>query len=415
MKSSVLIAHRDPLIFVEAIARAFGNRQPVFVGCPDWSEAQWREAFPLALPSEIVADAVTRGNIGSRHSIDLAVNPSAALMVPTGGSSGKIRFASHSLQSLESAVEGWQSFFHPQGEPTVISLPLWHVGGLMQWIRCHNLGTPFRLVHWKALETGTADWSTLADASISLVPTQLKRLLQHPDGARRLSGFRRILLGGAATDPYLLQEVREKQLPVWLTYGLTEAAATVAAVSPLEIRSCSDIGARLLPHLTAGSTDQGTLWLEGDAIHHGYFPNFDAARPARFETGDLARYTADGRFEILGRADRLINSGGEKIDPAAVESAALESGLVTEAAAVAIPSREWGEAVALAVVLSDGAALDSLQRELRSRLPRVAYPKAFRAIASLPRSSVGKIVWPSVRALFAECETSASRNDSHSK
>jgi acyl-CoA synthetase (AMP-forming)/AMP-acid ligase II len=112
-----------------------------------------------------------------------------------------------------------------------------------------------------------------------------------------------------------------------------------------------------------------------------------------FRTGDLARVDGDGFYEIVGRANELIISGGENIHPTEIENIALADAAVAEAAVVALPDERWGEVVVLAVVPRARAAIDlaRLHAAFEAGLARFKHPRRIVVLDRLPRTALGKV------------------------
>jgi fatty-acyl-CoA synthase len=127
---------------------------------------------------------------------------------------------------------------------------------------------------------------------------------------------------------------------------------------------------------------------------HRYWPE-EPARDAQgwFHTGDLARQAADGRLTIVGRSKDLIISGGENIHPAEIEQALATHPAVLECAAFGVPDHDWGEAVAVAVVLRPDAPHDedALRAYLQQRIARFKIPRRWLWVAALPKTALGKV------------------------
>jgi O-succinylbenzoic acid--CoA ligase len=111
-------------------------------------------------------------------------------------------------------------------------------------------------------------------------------------------------------------------------------------------------------------------------------------------TGDLARFDASGRLEIVGRKSDTIVSGGENVAPAEVEAVLLEHPAVAEAAVHPRPDPEWGEAVVATVVLRDGLSVapEELRAHCAARLAAFKVPKDVGFAERLPRTPSGKLL-----------------------
>ena len=147
----------------------------------------------------------------------------------------------------------------------------------------------------------------------------------------------------------------------------------------------------MLADVKAGT---GELLVRGPNVVAHYWPAQPACDAAGwFHTGDLAACAPDGSYTIVGRAKDLIISGGENIHPLEIEAAIGEHPAVAECAAFGLPDAQWGEAVAVAIVLHSGAQLsqESLRQHLDGRLARFKLPRRVFFVASLPRTALGKL------------------------
>ncbi|MBS0664484.1 MAG: AMP-binding protein [Verrucomicrobia bacterium] len=311
------------------------------------------------------------------------------LCIPTGGTSGGLKFARHDERTLTAAVRGFCAHFGLDRVNAVGVLPPHHVSGLMARVRCAATGGTHRDWSWKELEAGR--WPDLGpgDWVLSLVPTQLQRLLGSEAGRSRLTRFRVIFLGGGPTWPALAEQAAEARLPVVLSYGMTETAAMVAAQRPEEFlagdRSCG----RAMPHATIRIGDDGLVRITGESVFRGYFPARSENR--EFETQDLGMLDRLGRLQVLGRRDAAIITGGKKVQPIEVEAALRACGEFADVAVLGVPDPEWGEAV-VACYPGGGAAPDA--GRVRATLAALAphqRPKRLVPITPWPRNAQGKI------------------------
>jgi O-succinylbenzoic acid--CoA ligase len=256
-----------------------------------------------------------------------------------------------------------------------------------------------------------ADAETVAGsgcAHVSLVPTQLQRLLLEVPGSgpsRPLAGFSSVLLGGAAAPAGLLADARAAGVPVVTTYGMTETCGgCVYDGVPLD-------GVRI--EIRDDDEAQGRIWIGGPVLFSGYRrggrgglggkvspqhrgdPGGSPPRGNRawFRTGDLGRLDASGRLVVRGRADDVINTGGHKVVPGEVAAALQTCPGVKDVAVVGQPDPEWGERVIAVVVPTDPAdppALDLLRLHVQERLPRYAAPSKVVMVDAVPMLPSGK-------------------------
>ena len=113
----------------------------------------------------------------------------------------------------------------------------------------------------------------------------------------------------------------------------------------------------------------GELLIRAPNVVVRYWPDQPACdAQGWFHTGDLAAQAADGSYTVVGRAKDLIISGGENIHPAEIEAVLAEHPAVSECAAFGMPDAQWGEVVAVAVVMRMGFTVD--EQELRAHRRR---------------------------------------------
>lgn len=326
-------------------------------------------------------------------------------MVATSGSSGRPRCVELSRAAFRAAAEasaanlGWRA-----DDRWLLALPFAHIGGLSVLTRCLLArravvlctGSSFAIE--RTLESLTRDRVTLA----SLVPAQLALMLDRRPRASPPPSLRALLVGGAAASPELLEHAARRGWPVLATYGLTEACSQVATQHHPGRGSEPGCG-RPLPGMEV-QIRSGAIHIRGRALFTRYLP--DAGRPRPFEaggwfdTGDLGRIDEQGCLHILGRADDVIITGGEKVAPAEVERALTASGLVKSACVFGIADATFGQVVAAALVPTAAGApeLGTLAAALATRLASFKRPRRIAYLDQLPLTPTGKLDRPQVIA-----------------
>jgi O-succinylbenzoic acid--CoA ligase len=270
----------------------------------------------------------------------------------------------------------------------LLALPPTHIAGLQVLVRSLLAGTlPV------SMPVGTFAAADLVAATaalgpgrryVSLVPTQLRRVLDvGGEPLAALASYDAVLLGGAAASGALLAHAREAGVAVVTTYGMSETSG-----------GCVYDGLPL-DGVEVGLTDDGTIRLAGPVLASGYRLRPDLTRAAFadgwFTTSDLGVLDG-GRLTVLGRADDVLITGGEKVVPAAVEAVLGAHPAVAEVVEVGVPDPEWGQRVVAVVRLRAGASLTLEQaRELvATQLPRAAAPRELRVVDVLPLLPSGK-------------------------
>lgn len=326
--------------------------------------ARWLRGMAAVPVDPRLTDAERAARAGQRP------GPQTALVVFTSGTTAAPKPVHLSWANLEAnAVGSALALGLRRDERWLCPLPLSHVGGLMVLARSLFYGTTALVEPWepgRVLSRLMEGQATLA----SLVPTQLARLLDA--GLRRPPELRTVLLGGGPIAPALLERARAAEVPVTVTYGLTEATSQVTVDGwPLY-----GTAVRLAP--------DGEILVEGPTV----------AGDKTLPTGDLGRWAPDGRLEIVGRKADTIVSGGENVAPAEVEAVLLAHPDVAEAAVLGRPDPEWGEAVHAKIVPRAGRRPDpeALRTHCRSALAAYKVPKSVELVDVLPRTPTGKLL-----------------------
>ncbi|MCZ0903636.1 AMP-binding protein, partial [Microcoleus sp. HI-ES] len=251
------------------------------------------------------------------------------IMIPTGGSSGKIRFAIHTWETLTASVQGFQQYFQADKINSFCVLPLYHVSGLMQFMRSFTTKGKLAIQPFKELENGQICDIEPEEFFISLVPTQLQRLLQNPDTANWLGRFHSVLLGGAPAWPELLETARNYQIKLAPSYGMTETASQIATLKPEDFLAGNNSSGQTLPHaqITIRSANGeilcdnqiGNIAVNAKSLALGYYPENFADRQY-FQLDDLGFFDQNNYLNIVGRSSDKIITGGENVFPAEVEA-----------------------------------------------------------------------------------------------
>jgi o-succinylbenzoate---CoA ligase len=279
-------------------------------------------------------------------------------------------------------------------ERWLCALPVSHVGGLSILVRSAIYATT-AVIH----ERFDADLVLRAlreqdVTAVSLVATTLTRLLdaglvRPSTGSGGGAPLRCALVGGGPVPQALIARAHEAGIPVSATYGLTEACSQVTTGGPplfctrVRIDGASPAG----PGVESGV---GEIMVSGPTVA-------PASRDPDgwLRTGDLGSLDERGFLRVTGRIADTIVSGGENVAPAEVEAVLESHPDVLEAAVLARPDPDWGEAVAAIVVPRSGSVLqaETLRAHCAARLARYKVPKQVDFTDTpLPRTRSGKLL-----------------------
>lgn len=312
------------------------------------------------------------------------------LVVFTSGSMGNPKGVRLTVTNLTAAaLASQQHLGHGPDDDWLLAMPLHHVGGLSIVVRqAFTGGSVTMLPRFEARRFAAA--MTSGVTMVSVVPTMLRRLLQH--GPFR--GLKAVLVGGGPIPSGLLEEAAGRGLPVLPTYGMTETFGQVATLHP---DAPLDYRAHPLPGVEIQTGPDGRIAVKGPQVSAGYLGEPD--RPdVWFVTGDLGEIDDEGALRVLGRADNVIVTGGENVNPERVEAVVRGHPDVNEAVVVGVPDPEWGQIV---VCVYQGKA-DGLGDFVAHSLPGYMVPQRWVRVDEIPVTPLGKPDRAAVRAALAE-------------
>lgn len=396
----ILLAEAEPIYFLGSFLAAVAARCPIFLCNPNWKEQEWKQVKELAKPDLFISNR----QIFPQHQSIISENLRDLIMIPTGGTSGKIRFAVHTWETLTASVRGVQRYFQKSSLHCFCTLPLYHVSGLMQFIRSFTTDGTLIITSFKAVETGETLNFNPSNFWISLVPTQLQRLLQNPAVIPWLSQFEIVFLGGAPPWLELLEQSRFYQIKLALTYGMTETASQIVTLKPEDFLAGNNSSGQILPHAQIDLFNErrekveknqpGILTIQADSLMLGYYaPNFNPeSKITSFQPDDLGYWDEQHFLTLIGRNSDKIITGGENVFPAEVEAAIRATNLVQDIAILGKSDTQWGEiVVAVYVPISTEISELQLKSAIRNQLSSYKQPKLWVSVPALPRNPQGKL------------------------
>ncbi|MBD2307689.1 2-succinylbenzoate--CoA ligase [Chroococcidiopsis sp. FACHB-1243] len=420
----IILAESNPIRFLAGFIAACSADCSVFLCNPFWQEGEWQQVFDIVQPEivwgevKIEESGVVEAGLANKlanGAIHLSQNPplhqsevfharrtthSPLIMVPTGGSSGKIRFAIHTWDTLNASVRGFQTYFQIQQINSFCVLPLYHVSGLMQFMRSLTSGGKLAIFPFKTIESGVIPDIDPEDFFISLVPTQLQRLLQVPNLVDWLAQFQTVLLGGASAWQELLTQARDYKIRLAPTYGMTETASQIATLKPEDFLQGHNRCVRVLPHARIriinskheilNPNEIGTICIQAKSLALGYYP--DLLEQVEIQVDDLGYIDDRGYLNIVGRNSHKIITGGENVYPCEVEAAIRATQLVDDIVVIGLGDRIWGEVVtAIYVPKSPSVSAREIKAAIANSLSKFKIPKYWISAQKLPRNAQGKL------------------------
>jgi len=310
----------------------------------------------------------------------------------------------------------------------LVCVPPYHIAGISALLS--SIYAMRRIVMLPAFDADK--WLQLAEeekvSNAFLVPTMFSRIIQRMDekGIKELPSVKAIAYGGGRMPLELIDHALDLFPNTNFTnaYGLTETSSTIALLTPEDHRlahKAEDVAvkARLgsvgkpLPTVeleirddegkVLGAGERGEIYVRGEQVSGEYREKSALDADGWFPTRDAGYLDADGYLFLAGRADDVIVRGGENISPGEIEDVLATHPAVGDCVAIGAPSAEWGEAVAIAVVIKPDQAKpgeDELKQLIKERLRSSRVPEQIRYVDELPYNEMGKLLRRVVREWF---------------
>jgi long-chain acyl-CoA synthetase len=341
----------------------------------------------------------------------------SAVILYTSGTTGQPKGAELTHDNLARNAQISRELFQIQDQAVILgALPLFHTFGQTC---CMNVavsaGATLSLIPRfdpaKALEIIGRDKVTVFEG----VPTMYGAMLHCPERERFDTSTLKICASGGSAMPVELLRAFEQafECTVLEGYGLSETSPVASFNQPDRERRAGSIGTAVAGvemrvvddgdnPLPAGEV--GEIVIRGHNVMKGYLnrpeASAEALRGGWFHTGDLARMDEQGYFFIVDRKKDMIIRGGFNIYPREIEEVLYEHPAVREAAVVGVPHDEYGEEVAAAVALKDGASAtaEELRAYVKERVAAFKYPRHVWIVEELPKGPTGKILKREIEA-----------------
>lgn len=350
-----------------------------------------------------------------------------AMIVFTSGTTSKPKGAVISHKAIHAQVttliEAWR---WTRNDSVPLFLPLHHLHGIINVLSCALwCGATVHAVPKLDVVRLCEQAAGGAYSVFMAVPTVYVKLIEHIESlasAQRKAvceGFRGMRLnvsGSAACPAHVFGRWKELTGQALLErYGATETGMAIS--NPYDGERRAGFVGRTLPGVSAQLFDDndrpvgkegvsGEIRVRGESVFEGYWQDERATRESFrdgwFRTGDIA-VIEDGYYRILGRSSvDIVKSGGYKISALEIEDVLLTHEDIRQAAVIGVPDATWGEIVAAAVTLKEGASLelDGLKEWCAGRMSAYKVPRRLKVMQGLPRNAMGKVIKTALRDLF---------------
>lgn len=285
------------------------------------------------------------------------------------------------------------------------TVPLFHISGLSIIIRSIVYGIPVYLKeHFSEVEVNEL-LKTGKVTIMSVVSTMLQRMIRSLGSDTYANTFRCMLLGGGPAPIPLLETCKEKNIPVFQTYGMTETASQIVTLSPEDsLAKLGSAGKPLFPAQVkiiaegkeVAAMEPGEITVKGPNVTIGYLNRPKANRESFvdgwFATGDIGYVDEEGYLYVLDRRSDLIISGGENIYPAEIEEVLLSHPAIIDAGVAGVEDQKWGQVPYGFVVAATDISSDEIISYCEQKLAAYKLPKKIIFCDSLPRNAANKLL-----------------------
>jgi O-succinylbenzoic acid--CoA ligase len=343
----IAVQSKDPYLFiVDFISVILIKKIPVLISKieNDYQIEQLKKVVPF---NPLIKSTDNIENHDFTYSIDKS---NSHIIFFTSGSTGFPKAIVHSFETLFISASHFHSLFNcTKNETYFLNLPLHHIGGLMLFLRAFLIGS--RLI--------TSEKNNESIQYLSLVPYQLFKIVNNEDkifNIDSLKNLKALLIGGAKLSDDLLKKAIEWKLPLYETYGMTETASFVSlnhipiSKNILKLDNQNHIMIHS-PHLFKGLMIEGQFVLRSDDF---------------FTTNDIGVEDNKGLIHFSHRADRIINSAGEKISLKLIEDTLNTIKEIEQFHVTTFEDIKWGEKIVLFYKshLSEGEIILKLKESL---------------------------------------------------
>lgn len=303
-----------------------------------------------------------------------------------------------------------------ENDSWLCAVPIFHISGYSILMRSIIYGMKmvlFESFHEKkAIKAISGDKVTI----MSVVSTMLTRIADELKNEQLPDYFRCMLLGGGPAAKSLLEVCREKAIPVYQTYGMTETSSQIVTLAPeYSFSKLGSAGKPLFPSQLkivnpngelADPGEAGEILVKGPNVTKGYLNREEETakkiKDGWLSTGDIGYVDQEGFLYVLDRRSDLIISGGENIYPAEVEGVLASHSQIWDAGVIGMKDKVWGEVPVAFIAGEESLDKKEVTEYCLEKLAKYKVPKKIIMINEIPRNASKKILRRKLREMLGE-------------
>ena len=312
-----------------------------------------------------------------------------ATIMYTSGTTGKPKgvlqtFGNHWWSAMGSVI----NLGLTENDSWYCAVPIFHISGLSILMRNVIYGMKVVLVEKFDEVEANRNITENGVTIISVVTTMVNRMVAVLGNNNYPDHFRCMLLGGGPAPIHLLEQCKQKGIPVFQSYGMTETSSQIVTLAPeYSLEKIGSAGKALFPSQLrievdgrqAAANEAGEIVVFGPNVTKGYWNRLDATEQSIqagwLHTGDIGYLDEEGFLYVLDRRSDLIISGGENVYPAEIESVLSSHPAVFEAGVRGVDDEKWGQVPLAFVVLKEEATEQQLLAYCRDHLASYKIPR----------------------------------------
>lgn len=367
--------------------------------CDKLEQSTKQMNFPLSIKTFTEVEALNETEIALHKEIFL---DDVFTIIYTSGTTGYPKGVIHTYGNhWWSAIGSALNLGLNENDKWLAVLPFFHIGGLSIFIKSVIYGMPVYLVekfdanivHEAIMHKGVT--------IVSVVTVMLQRLVNLVGEEQYPAVFRCMLLGGGSAPVPLLEKAKERHVPVFQSYGMTETSSQIVTLSPKHaLQKIGSAGKALFPaqlKIRDKADDAvGEILVKGPMVTKGYFKNELATSKSIdsgwLATGDLGYLDEEGFLYVVDRRNDLIISGGENIYPSEIESVLSGVEGIKEVGVIGKKDEIWGQVPVAFIVREEKISPDEVLAFGKAHLAKYKLPKHIYFVDYLPRNASNKLV-----------------------